>query len=85
MRLFGKTINLGGGNQETAAIAHFRRLIAPWRAYFTEDNWPTTASHMHELLHRAMIAEGANPEWIAFLAQPDWKSNSPAQATMEKS
>lgn len=60
-------------DQERAAIEHFRKLLKPWRDRFTEDNWPTAANHLHELLHRAFIAEGAEPEWIAFLAQEDWK------------
>lgn len=64
------------GAQESEAIAHFRKLIAPWREEFTEDNWPTTASHLHELLHRALVAEGATPEHIRFLAQPDWRALS---------
>lgn len=76
--IFSRTIKLGGGNQEAAAISHFRKLVAPWRAHFTEDNWPTTADHLHELLHRAMLAEGADPDWIAFLARPDWKTNGAA-------
>ena len=53
-------------NQRAVAIAHFRELIKPWRRKFTEDNWPTTADHLHELLHLAMVEEGASPEWIAF-------------------
>lgn len=61
------------GKQEEEAVAHFRKLIAPWRREFTEDNWPTTADHLHELLHLALIAEGAQPSWIAFLADPDWR------------
>lgn len=64
------------GDQERVAITHFRKLIASWRAKFTEDNWPTTANHLHELLHRALVAEGANPEWVAFLARPDWEASS---------
>lgn len=74
--MFGKRKFKFNGDQEREAIAHFRELIKPWLEEFTEDNWPTTASHLHELLHRAMIAEGANPEWIAFLAQPNWEQSS---------
>lgn len=59
-------------NHERVAIDHFRKLIKPWVARFTEDNWPTTADHLHELLHRALVEEGAVPEWIEFLAQKDW-------------
>ena len=62
-----------GDDQEADAIKHFRKLVRPWRATFTEDNWPTTANHLHELLHRAMVAEGCDPSWIEFLAQPDWR------------
>ncbi|GIK47978.1 MAG: hypothetical protein BroJett013_06750 [Alphaproteobacteria bacterium] len=61
------------GNQEREAIDHFPKIIKPWRERFTEDNWPTTAGHLHELLHRALIEEGANPQWIAFLARSDWE------------
>lgn len=61
-----------GSDQEADAIRYFRRLIEAWREKFTEDNWPTTADHLHELLHRAMIAEGAAPAWIEFLARKDW-------------
>lgn len=61
-----------GSDQEAVAIKHFRKLIRPWRAEFTEDNWPSTANHLHELLHRAMIAEGADPAWIEWLAHEDW-------------
>lgn len=69
-------------DQEADAIRYFRKLIKPWRAKFAEDNWPTAASHLHELLHRAMIAEGARPQQIAFLAQDDW--NVPASPTSGK-
>lgn len=56
---------------EADAIKHFRKLIKPWRKNFYEDNWPTTAAHLHELLQRAMIEEGATPEWIAFCMPGD--------------
>ena len=54
------------GKQEALAVSHFRKLIKPWRRAFTEDNWATTADHLHELLQRAMIEEGANAAFIAF-------------------
>lgn len=90
--LFGTVLVLHGrqqqrfrfnGAQEREAVEHFRKLIAPWRAEFTEDNWPTTASHLHELLHRAMIAEGATPESIQFLAQSDWEALRSLQASQK--
>ncbi|NDE05187.1 MAG: hypothetical protein EB003_11150 [Flavobacteriia bacterium] len=67
MSLFNKRrVKILVPNQEAAAIAHFRQLISQWRRQFSEDNWPTVADHLHELLHRAMIVEGAKPDWIAF-------------------
>ncbi len=71
--MFARRPFMFDGAQESEAIAHFRKLIAPWRKEFTEDNWATTASHLHELLHRALIEEGAAPEYIEFLAQADWR------------
>jgi len=64
------------GAQEREAVEHFRNLIRPWRRAFAEDNWPTTADHLHELLHRALIEEGAPAELIAFLARPEWKASN---------
>ena len=64
------------GDQELEAIRHFRSLIKPWRDSFTEDNWPTAADHLHELLHIALIEEGAPPEWIRFLSQPAWRESA---------
>jgi hypothetical protein len=61
------------GGQEEAAIRYFRQIVKMWRTNFTEDNWPTTADYLHEMLHRAMIAEGCKAEWIEFLAHSDWK------------
>ena len=61
------------GNQDAAAIRYFRQIVKLWRTEFTEDNWPTTADHLHEMLYLAMIAEGCKPEAIAFLKQPSWR------------
>lgn len=67
--------------QEAMAVEHFRKLVKPWRSVFTEDNWATTADHLHELLQKAMIAEGADPAWIAFaVAKP---APPPAQGERE--
>lgn len=70
------------GDQERQVVSYFCKLIAPWRKAFTEDNWPTTAAHLHELLHRAMIEQGAQPQHIAFLAQPEWDRGAARMAAI---
>lgn len=60
------------GNQEAVAIEHFRKLIKPWRESFTEDNWPTTSDHLHELLSKALTEEGCPEDGLVWYS-PDNK------------
>jgi len=63
-----KRLKYRDGQQERAAIDHFRQAIRTFRADFTEDNWPTTSDHMHELITRALIEEGCPPTALVWYA-----------------